>query len=155
MFRTLVPALFLVTAATIAQAQDESFGVWRYSCADGPCQAFFSVNETASGQPAVGLGMVHDTGADQTTLILTAPIRTALPPGAQIRPASGDPIPVQFQFCDETGCLGFVVLDEQTIARLEGSSNITVVYYRYGSTQPAVYEVPITGFAEARSRLRS
>jgi invasion protein IalB len=153
MFRIPFLVLCLAGLATTAHAQDETFGVWRYSCADGPCQAYFGLAETVGGPPAVGLGMVHDKQSDRTTLILTAPVRTALPPGAQIRIPEHDPIPVPFQFCDPDGCVGFVT-DQRLVDLLDASSHVTILYYRYGTTRPMVYEVPITGFADARSRLR-
>ncbi|WP_417463007.1 invasion associated locus B family protein [Kordiimonas sp.] len=151
--KTLVLIACLLWPFT-AKSQDSMFGVWKYSCSDGPCQAFFDLKAPEADQLAIGMGLIHSGETDEATLILRTPIRSALPPGMRLTITEDRKTDIPFQFCDDSVCVGFLRLDAETLDALSVTETVDVTYIMYGQRKPIAYTVPINGFAGALDRLK-
>ena len=138
-----------------AQTDGEQFGNWLYSCSDGPCQGYFSLQHPEDNVTALSLGLLRNEAAEQSTLIITLPKMTALRPGVQVTLPGLPPFSVSFEFCNNGGCTGFAVLQPEQLAALNEEADIEIRFFQYGTTAPNSYTIPITGFAALHERLGS
>ena len=145
----------LMTGAAAAQDVD-TYGLWRVSCEDGPCQAFFSLQSPDTGEVVLSMAIIHDRSSDSSALVLRTPLVTALEPGMlfsvdEVDLSDGG---VRFQFCDSEGCTAFLPLDDAKLSAMMAAETGTMTYFQYGEPVPTAYSFPLEGFAEARERLR-
>lgn len=153
----LFRSFFLVMLAVLAKpvlAQEETFGVWRYSCDGGPCQIYFSVKAPESDETLVSMAVLHDPRNDSGSLMVEVPSLVALPPGLRLDVGSTQK-DIPYQFCRPEGCVAILVLDQDVLENLSNATMAGVTFIRYGRTEPELYEVPANGFSEAYARLKA
>lgn len=151
-------SLFL--AATIAllplpsHAQDdETFGVWRRTCADGPCQIYLGLRNPDTDETVASIAVVHDGESEIGSLFIEVPTRVALPPGVTLEIGDvSEAIP--YQFCRPEGCMAIAAMSSELVDALEDADEANLSFVRYGSGTAEAVRVPVSGFAEGYESLK-
>lgn len=150
--------LFLAVAACLAaptlHAQsDDTFGVWRRTCDDGPCQVYLGLRNPETDETVASIAVVRDPEADRGSMFLEMPILVALQPGVTLE--VGDQTEaIPYQFCRPAGCMAITPLSDALIAALTDADTAQLSFVRYGSGTAEQINVPVNGFAEAYDSLR-
>lgn len=147
-------ALTLVAfAASPARSQEETIGVWRVSCDEGPCQAFFTIQR--DGSEIVSWSIVGDRTKGDASMLIRVPVNTALVPGLAVLASEDETFTMPFQFCNDTGCTAIARITDEMRAALGDKTMVRIAFYPYGQPEPLAYEVPVEGFDDVVGRLTS
>ena len=155
-FARLTAALSLAFAMSPATLQAQAtegqvFGVWKYTCADGACRAFFNLQQ--EGAEVISWTLLRDREKDQSTSIIRVPEGVALPPGLRLYVDDTTFFDIPYQVCDGSGCSAIAVMDAAMLSAIEGKATVRLAFIRYGEPQPIAYEVPVEGFRAALDAL--
>ena len=83
-----IPSLALAASLAVALplgaevVEGEMIGTWKATCEDGPCRVFLKLEK--DGTEVVGWQLLADRNSKVASMILTAPLGTALPPGLRV-----------------------------------------------------------------------
>lgn len=163
---------FLATAATLiavmgpnaahAKADPEktaedsqTFDNWRYTCAQGACQAVLTLADGKNGKQVLSWAFVYDPQNDRLSSVVTLPLGVALPVGTRIVVSDETHYDWPFQVCDAEGCRAVAVIDAPTEKALQGVQTASVRFVPYGARQPVAISAPMKGFVEAIAKLKA
>lgn len=135
----------------LATAQTDNEGKtiehWRITCADGPCRAFFNIQQ--NDQIVVSWTLLHDPAQGTTSSLVKIPTGTALPPGLRIYADDDTFFDAPFQVCEPDGCTAIFVMDDAMLTALSDKTTARIAFIRYGENETVAYEVPVAGLKEA------
>lgn len=142
------------TAQVSSQVSEgQMIGRWKVTCADGPCRAFLTLQQGDTN--VLTWQLLGDGAVSTNSMILTAPLGTALPPGLRVQADEATVFDVPFQVCDEGGCVAVALVTAEMRAAIGAQDVVRVAYVRYGEPGPVAYEVPVDGFGRALDALRN
>jgi len=142
----------MAAPALHAQSED-TFGVWRRTCDEGPCQIYLGLRDPETNETVASIAVVRDVEADRGSMYLELPIRVALQPGVSLEVGSRTEA-IPYQFCRPEGCIAIAPLDPGLISALEQAKTAALDFVRYGSASAERITVPVEGFAVAYDSLR-
>ena len=148
----LAGAVCLVAPALDAQSED-TFGVWRRTCAEGPCQVYLGLRNPDTNETVASIAVVRDATTDRGSMFIEMPIRVALQPGVTLELGERTE-QVPYQFCRPEGCIAIAPLDSAFLEALADADSANLIFARYGSGTAETIAVPVSGFAEAYDSLR-
>lgn len=142
-----------LAAPTLHAQSDDTFGVWRRTCDDGPCQVYLGLRNPETDETVASIAVVRDPEADRGSMFLELPILVALQPGVTLE--VGDQTEaIPYQFCRPEGCMAIAVLTPTLIGALQNADTAALSFVRYGSGTAERISVPVNGFAAAYDSLR-
>lgn len=154
LLRAATIVLFIVVGSVAnAQDTDETFGVWRFSCQNGPCQAYFSVQPPGATSVLLTWSLLYDKQSKSVSTAISTQDFVALQPGVTILADDQTRLQVPFQFCDEGTCTAIGIMPSEMTSALMQQENARIMFIPYGKQEPNVYAVPIDGLEDALARL--
>lgn len=135
-------------------ASDQMFGIWKYTCENGPCRTFMNLKDPKKDMIAVSMTLLHDKEQNKSTILIKLPLGVALPPGIRLYTSDDYHQAIPFQVCDNSGCTSGTLLDKDFEEIIASVKTVKIGFYAYGSQKPAAYQVPIDGFSDALNHLR-
>ncbi len=147
-------AVGVLLSANKAHAQ-ERVGVWELTCDSGLCQAFINVKDPKADKVLLTWSIFYTEAQDTYSMIVRTPVRVALRPGVRVWLKDQDFADIPYQVCDGAGCEAVAVLSSRIRNGLSAKEKTNLAFIRYGSAEPDIYEVPITGFGEALASLKT
>ncbi len=82
------------------------------------------------------------------------PLGVYIPAGAALRIDERQPIPLRLEFCTRMGCRAVMLLDDATLAAIQGSAALTVRFSPGFTGKVASIRLSPKGLAEAVETLR-
>lgn len=150
--RSLLMVGFLVASPASAQvAEGQMFGTWKITCENGPCRAFLTLQH--DGADVLTWQLLADRTTKATSMLLTVPGGTALPPGVRVWVSDATNFQIPFQVCDASGCIAAAAIATDMATAIGAVDAVKVSYIRYGKQAPLTYEVPVAGFADALQQM--
>lgn len=149
-------AAFLGLGASAALAADKTYGSWKVTCKDGPCQAFLGLKDPQTGKLAMSASAHKRADSAHPTLVLTLPLGVDVKAGAAILPGAGaqKPIPAAIDVCYPDGCRAVIELSPATIDALNAATSFDVRFAAYGvSDRVENVTIPADGLKEAVASL--
>lgn len=142
-----------LAAPTLHAQSDDTFGVWRRTCDDGPCQVYLGLRNPDTNETIASIAVVRDTESDRGSMFLELPVLVALQPGVSLDVGDqSEAIP--YQFCRPEGCMAIAPLSDALVAALTDAQTARLSFVRYGSGTPEQVTVPVDGFAAAYDSLK-
>lgn len=151
-YLVLTISAFLAAPALQAQSED-TFGVWRRTCENGPCQVYLGLRNPDTNETVASIAVVRDPEADVGSMFLEMPALVALQPGVTLEVGDQTEV-VPYQFCRPEGCMAIAALTPAFIAALEAADTASLSFVRYGRGTAEKINVPVVGFAAAYDSLR-
>lgn len=151
----LLPHAEAQQASTAAESVDAGrvFGAWRITCEQGPCLAFLSLRDDATGDIVLSASLIHDRPSGKDTLLIRVGLGVALPPGLRIFAEDETRFNAPFQVCQSDGCIAGLLLTPEVQDALRGVFELRVAAVPYGQQQAVGYALPIEGWRDALDHL--
>ena len=152
--RLAVGLLALLAVAFAAQAQQRSFGDWRYDCPQGQsCRIYQSLAEQAEDRAFLTMEVVRrDQGGAFASI--TLPLGIYLPPGVGLRVDQGLTRELPVTVCLPGGCRVVFALDDELLAAMKRGNRLRLRFYQ-GSDDPMEVALSLRGFTAGHEALVS
>lgn len=148
----MVLGVFAASSAYAFEDGDRK-GIWTLSCGTGLCQAFMTIE--AEGKDILSWTITANPERNLVSMLLSAPVGTALPPGIRFWTAAETYFDVPFQVCDPNACTAVAVVDAKMRQAIAGTKAVRVSYYVYGKADPIVFDAAVEGFPDAVAALEA
>ncbi len=165
-YLSLGAALALGTLAMVASAQGVSngdrFGAWHVTCeATGVNRTICGLNQrilrSSDGRYLADVLALWTPDLSQRYLLARVPLGVFFPSGLSLgeRDAAAR-LQFTWQACGTQLCEAVLVLDDETLAAIEGSETPQLLAYRPGAGQePLVFELQTAGLGEGLDTLKA
>lgn len=160
-------ALTLALTLTAVSAQEEPaqepeqeaqvFQDWRVQCqqaAEGQrerCYMFQNLVYRESGQTVLSLQIGRTSAGGEPVAVFILPLGVILPPGLRMEIDDGAPTELDYQQCNQQGCIARLPLAEPMVDALKQGleANVTFEAFVEGQRQPVTVPVSLKGFTAA------
>ena len=142
-------------------ARGQAFGDWVIACAGGrqkqarrcfarQIQVLKSQDGGEAGKRRLIDARVGFLGAKgQAAFVAMLPLGVYIPAGVALRIGEQDPIPLRLEFCTRMGCRAVTMLDDATLAALQGAAELAVRFSPGFTGKVASIRLSPKGLADA------
>ena len=153
--QTLVAESADPESGTPSQSIEATWGKWSKICTpDGSCQIVQSATQSDSGQIVLQSVVKYVPESPQPVLFLTGPLGIYLPKGISLFVDDSDKGKrISLQRCDQTGCLGVLVLQDDFLRTMKEGNTVKAII-ALNEEQNLQLPISLDGFTKALASLQ-